>query len=82
MKNGYLKVWIKVYCKILFLGNLNKADSRVFWVTSYIAPILWIIFMLVGVLSFSLYNVTICIFGFILTFTNLMGYIKCEKNHN
>ena len=37
--------------------------------------------MIVSVLSFSPTNVTICLFGLVMTGTNLMGYIKCEKSH-
>eukprot|EP00347_Sterkiella_histriomuscorum_P004313 403360921 len=61
--------------------NQNKADSRTFWFTTYATPILWMIFVIVSILSFSVSNVTICLFGAMLSFTNLMGYIKCEKNH-
>lgn len=36
---------------------------------------------IVGVLSFKVQNLTICILGFALSVVNLLGYIKCEKNH-
>ena len=49
--------------------------------SQYAAPIIWVLLIIVSVLSFSLTNVTICIFGFVLTLTNLMGYIKCAKDH-
>ena len=59
----------------------NALDRRTFWVTTYGTPILWCVFIIVSVLSFSLSNVTVCMFGFALSFSNLMGYIKCEKDH-
>ena len=57
-----------------FIDAKNAADSRVFWMTSYAAPVLWIILAVVSVFSFSIQNVTICIIGFLLSSTNLVGY--------
>lgn len=58
----------------------NVTDRRVFWFTSYLAPIIWTLLIIVSALSFSLTNITICVYGCILTATNLLGYIKCHKN--
>jgi hypothetical protein len=65
----------------LILENTNAADNKIFWITSYGQPIVWVILGIVSVLSFKVQNVTICILAFILGLTNLLGYIKCEKNH-
>ena len=82
LKNGFLKVLIKVYIKFdRFLEAENAADSRVFWATNYITPIVWVIFAIMNVASFSLSNAIICLFSCGLSFTNLMGFIKCETNH-
>lgn len=59
----------------------NAADSRVFWFTNYIAPAIWVMFMIANVLSFSISNACICLFAFGLSLTNLLGFMKCEKNH-
>jgi hypothetical protein len=70
--------------KILTLAlieNTNPADNRIFWFTCYATPIIWVIFGIVGVLSFKVQNVTVCLLGFALSVVNLLGYIKCEKNH-
>ena len=53
-----------------------------FWIVNYGAPIIWIILLIVSALKFSVENVTVCVFGMFLSLTNLLGYIKCEKNHN
>jgi Eukaryotic protein of unknown function (DUF846) len=60
----------------------NAADSRVFWVANYLTPIVWVMFMIANVLSFSLSNACICLFAFGLSSTNLMGFRKCSKNHD
>ncbi|CDW75757.1 duf846 domain containing protein [Stylonychia lemnae] len=69
------------YFESLEEKSQNKADSRVFWITTYGTPFIWVIFIIVSILSFSIANVTICLFGFVLSSTNLMGYSKCEKDH-
>jgi hypothetical protein len=51
-------------------------------VTTYAAPIAWVLLIIVSVTSFSITNLTVCAMGLVLTFVNLMGYIKCEKNHD
>ena len=66
---------------IYSLAIENKSDSRVFWVSTYGTPVLWIIFVIVSVLSFKIQNITICVFGFMLSNTNLVFYIKCSKDH-
>ncbi len=56
-------------------------DHRVFWYTNYATPVIWIIFMIINVLSFSISNSTVCLFAAGLAYVNLTNYIKCEKNH-
>lgn len=48
---------------------------------SYVAPILWVVFGVIAVLSLQLNKVTICLVGAALGGINLLGYIRCEKNH-
>mmetsp|Transcript_85304 Transcript_85304/g.117744 ORF Transcript_85304/g.117744 Transcript_85304/m.117744 type:complete len:111 (+) Transcript_85304:509-841(+) len=59
----------------------NAVDSRVFWVTNYVTPLLWIIFGLVAVLSLSINNGTICIVCLMMTSTQLYAYIRCQRDH-
>ena len=64
------------------IGANNKIDSRVFWVTSYLAPISWLLIAVLNLMSLSFTNMTICFFGVIMSSINLQAYIKCEKSHN
>ena len=57
-------------------------DSFIFWAVLYITPIVWLILILASVLSFAIYNVTLCVAAFGLSGVNLYGYTKCEKDHN
>ena len=64
---------------ILLSENENKFDNRVFWTTQYLMCAIWVIFAVVSLLSFSVSNFTVCFIGIILSGTNTMGYIKCDK---
>lgn len=59
----------------------NKTDSFVFWVACYAVPIIWILFALTSIISLKFSQLTICMIGCGLGGVNLMGYIRCEKNH-
>lgn len=66
--------------QLIWLETENAADNRIFWVTNYAAPVLWIILLIVNVLTFSLSNAVVCLFAFGLTITNLAAFLKCDKN--
>eukprot|EP00344_Euplotes_crassus_P008188 CAMPEP_0197004700 /NCGR_PEP_ID=MMETSP1380-20130617/25192_1 /TAXON_ID=5936 /ORGANISM="Euplotes crassus, Strain CT5" /LENGTH=170 /DNA_ID=CAMNT_0042423577 /DNA_START=25 /DNA_END=537 /DNA_ORIENTATION=+ len=51
-------------------------DSFIFWAILYITPLIWAILAVASVLSFAIYNVTLCLSAFALSGTNLYGYIK------
>mmetsp|Transcript_9210 Transcript_9210/g.6558 ORF Transcript_9210/g.6558 Transcript_9210/m.6558 type:complete len:119 (+) Transcript_9210:393-749(+) len=55
----------------------NKVDSRVFWISNYMTPLLWLLFGLIAVLSLSINNGTICIVCFLMSSTQLYAYIRC-----
>ena len=59
----------------------NKVDTYVFWTACYTVPIMWILFAITSVVSLQFNQLTICVIGFGLAGVNLMGYIRCEKNH-
>ena len=66
------------------LGEQRKAnpiDANVFWGACYVAPIIWVVFGVIAVLSLQLNKVTICLVAAALNGINLLGYIRCEKNH-
>ena len=51
-------------------------DSFIFWAILYVSPIIWAILALASLLSFAVYNVTLCLSALALCGTNLYGYIK------
>ena len=66
----------------LDVKNNNKVDNKVFWVVCYGMPIVWALLAFVSVLKFAVANLIICVAVIALSFINLQGYIRCEKNHN
>uniref|UniRef100_A0A7S3CSL4 Golgi apparatus membrane protein TVP23 homolog n=1 Tax=Strombidium rassoulzadegani TaxID=1082188 RepID=A0A7S3CSL4_9SPIT len=61
--------------------NLNKIDTRVFWTSQYLMGGIWVVFAVVSVLTINISNLTVCVIGAVLSITNTLGYIKCDKNH-
>ena len=59
----------------------NKTDSFIFWTACYAVPIVWVLFAVTSIITFKFSQMTICIIGCGLAGVNLMGYIRCEKNH-
>jgi len=61
--------------------STNRTDSLVFWVACYAVPIMWVLFAITSVISLKFSQLTICMIGCGLAGVNLLGYIRCEKNH-
>ena len=59
----------------------NKNDARVFWFFQYLMSVVWTVFAVISLLGFSISNLTVCSVGMVLTVTNTVGYIKCDKQH-
>lgn len=62
-------------------NEANKNDARVFWFFQYLMSVVWTIFAIVSLFSLSISNLTVCAVGMVLTVTNTVGYIKCDKQH-
>ena len=61
--------------------EVNKTDSLVFWVACYAVPVMWVLFAITSIFSLAFSQLTICAIGCGLAGVNLLGYIRCEKNH-
>ena len=59
----------------------SKVDKSVFWIANYTVPILWGLFAFTSLLSLNLGQIVLCLIGGTLGGINLLGYIRCEKNH-
>ncbi|KAA0154180.1 hypothetical protein FNF31_06075 [Cafeteria roenbergensis] len=59
-------------------GNAKPVDSRIFWLSLFLAPLLWLLLGVAALLSFSLDWLVLCSFALALTGTNTYGYYKCS----
>lgn len=58
----------------------NPVDSRVFWVSLYAAPIIWVVFGIGALFKLS-FSWLLCVaVALAFNVTNLIGYTKCEKD--
>ena len=57
----------------------KSIDTTVFWISLYIGPIFWGIFLFLELFGLKLIWFLACLIGFILTFSNTYGYYKCSS---
>ncbi|GAB6025942.1 hypothetical protein CHUAL_011911 [Chamberlinius hualienensis] len=58
--------------------QISAADSRIFWMALFLAPILWLVFFFVTVFGLNLkWFMVVCI-ALTLSGANLYGYIRCR----
>lgn len=63
-------------------GEVNKNDAWVFWSTTFATPAVWALFLLVNILSFSLFWAVVSTACLGLTGLNLLGYMKCYREYS
>ena len=60
----------------------KSIDTFVFWLSLYVAPVFWGIFIFLELIGFRLMWLLACIIAFVLTFSNTFGYYKCSGEQN
>lgn len=58
---------------------INPIDSYVFWLFSYVTPIVWILFAIMAILKLQLLSLILVVIAISLNLTNTMAYSKCDK---
>ncbi len=53
---------------------------RMFWGGLYVAPLCWSLLLIVGVLRLQFEYLPIVIAALVLSFANILGYIKCSSS--
>jgi hypothetical protein len=59
--------------------EVNKHDSRVFWLVTYTTPAVWAVLGLIALLKLNLDYLLLVVIAVLLNGANLMGFIKCSK---
>ncbi|GJQ11127.1 hypothetical protein GpartN1_g2918.t1 [Galdieria partita] len=57
----------------------NKVDSRVFWWSMYLTPLLWVVLGIVCILKFHITWLVAVIIALTLSGANLIGFLKCDR---
>jgi len=60
--------------------TLHPRDSKIFWTALYVTPVIWFLFFLTALLSFSFGWMLIVIVALSLNSANVVGYWKCQKD--
>ena len=60
----------------------KSIDTTIFWMSLYITPIFWAIFLFLELIGLKLMWFLACLIAFILTFSNTFGYYKCSGDQN
>lgn len=62
------------------MAEISPLDSRIFWTSLYVTPIIWLVLLIIGVLRLQFeYLPVICAALFMQT-ANLMGYLRCSSS--
>lgn len=60
--------------------NLNAMDSRIFWWTLYLSPVIWVVLGVVCILKFNISYLLMVVIALTLNSANIIGYYKCNKD--
>lgn len=62
--------------------EVNAGEARLFWLTTIITPILWLVFALSVIVGMKPQWFILCCVAIALSGTNLWGYYKCRYDAN
>ncbi|KAI9010154.1 hypothetical protein DFJ74DRAFT_686192 [Hyaloraphidium curvatum] len=60
--------------------SVNPIDSRIFWTTLYVFPLLWVFFGFVALVKFSFGWLLLCSIAVALNVSNTVSYYRCEQD--
>lgn len=61
------------------MARLQPEEKRLFWVTLYMMPSIWVLFALVSLIKLSLGYLLLCLMGTVLGLTNVTGFTKSSN---
>lgn len=62
------------------MAELSPFDANIFWGALYVTPIIWTLFLIVGLLRLKFEYIPIIIAAIIMNGANIFGYIKCSSS--
>jgi len=61
-------------------SQLSQSETMVFWISLFVAPAVWIIFFITGLLTLKFGWLLIVCVALALSIANIVGYLKCAKD--
>lgn len=62
------------------MAEVSPFDSKMFWGALYLTPLIWAVFLVLGLLRLKFEYVPIMAAALMLSGANLMGYVKCSNS--
>mmetsp|Transcript_26416 Transcript_26416/g.37191 ORF Transcript_26416/g.37191 Transcript_26416/m.37191 type:complete len:198 (+) Transcript_26416:202-795(+) len=59
---------------------INPFEKKVFWISLFVAPFIWLVFAISSLLSLELQWLLLVLVALALNMANVIGYIKCSKD--
>ncbi|CAG9938158.1 unnamed protein product [Clonostachys rosea f. rosea IK726] len=59
--------------------TINATDSRFFWLSLYVQPILWIVMFILALVRFAFMWLPLVIIALVLTMMNTLAFSRCDK---
>lgn len=59
--------------------TVNPTDSRFFWLSVYVQPLLWIVMAILAIVRLSFTWLPLVVIALILTITNALAFSRCDK---
>lgn len=61
------------------MGEISALDSKIFWWTLYIIPLIWTLLLVIGLLRLNFEYFPIMIAAISMNMANTVGYYKCSS---
>ncbi|KAJ3191510.1 Golgi apparatus membrane protein TVP23 A [Irineochytrium annulatum] len=61
-------------------GAVNPVDSRIFWLSLYVTPAIWILLGIVAVFRLYFSWIVVVVVALVFNMANVIGYMKCQKD--
>ena len=79
MKNGFLRVLMRVILNLLMLVKNSTADKSVFWTCLYLNAAVWIFYTIYEIITLKLIWFVISFICMTFATVNLYGFFNCSS---
>eukprot|EP01116_Phalansterium_solitarium_P007159 TRINITY_DN1967_c0_g3_i1.p1 TRINITY_DN1967_c0_g3~~TRINITY_DN1967_c0_g3_i1.p1 ORF type:complete len:220 (+),score=59.80 TRINITY_DN1967_c0_g3_i1:69-728(+) len=69
-----------IYESLEETSQILPHESRLFWISMFVVPLLWVIFAIVSIVQLNLSWLLIDFVAIVLSIANIVGYVKCARD--